>query len=45
MTDEQIQKGAAIFLALFAVLGVYAFLACVGVVPAAPWSPVGMANQ
>lgn len=44
MTDRQIQIGAGIFLAMFAVLGVYAFLACAGIVPAAPWSPVGIAN-
>lgn len=39
--DRKAQKGAAVFLAAFAVLGVYAFLACAGLVPPAPWSPLG----
>lgn len=39
--DRRAQKVAAVFLAVTAVVAVYALLAAMGVVPAAPWSPLG----
>lgn len=44
MSDRTIQKYALVFLALYAVVGLYAFLACAGIAPAAPWSPLGNAS-
>lgn len=42
--DRRAQKVAAIFLAVMAVVALYAFLAVAGIVPAAPWSPIGKAQ-
>lgn len=39
--ERRAQRVAAVFLAIMAILGFYALLAAAGVVPAAPWSPLG----
>lgn len=39
--DRRAQKVCAYVLAVIALLGVYAFLAAAGVVPAMPWSALG----
>lgn len=39
--ERRVQKVAAWGLIVFAVLGLYSLLAVMGVLPAAPWSPLG----
>lgn len=39
--DRRAQRAAAVFLALAAVGAIYCIFAALGVVPAAPWSPLG----
>lgn len=39
--DRRARKVAAIGLILFALLGAFSLLAALGVLPAAPWSPLG----
>lgn len=39
--DRRAQRVAAYFLAVSALVGIYATLAAAGVVPAMPWSPLG----
>ena len=39
--DRRAQKVAAYFLAVSALVGIYATLAVAGILPAMPWSPLG----
>ena len=44
-TDRRIQIAAGVFVALYALLGIYAAVAILGYAPVAPWSPVGEARE
>lgn len=42
--ERHVQRAAGVFLLLMSLVAVYAVLAAVGVLPAAPWSPIGQAG-